>query len=166
MPLKLELRNSQTKIRRKRSKHISFSQINHNLTSTFGYERHIDICDEHAYFNRIIHGEKANEQWGMVENYCWLHFGKQDDAWERFYSGRVPHASMHEIGVSDTDALTDEDEFTLEFGTKEEKRDLLASIKLTSKYRIMDEVIQRQTGENSWEDILNEEDLEKEEEKL
>jgi hypothetical protein len=95
-------------------------------------------------------------QWDMVETYCWLRLGRPDEAWGRYKPlSRVPH-SFNGVGMSREDALTDEDEFVLEFGTDEEKKKLVESIKLSTSYRFVGSYgIQRKFGE-TWEDVLTE----------
>jgi hypothetical protein len=117
----------------------------------------VPYTDEIFLQSANVSGVKS--QWTLIEDFCWLHV-THIDAWgrEEREGASMPYLFLKDIGMSSKDALTDEDEFVLQFGTEDEKRALIESISLTSQYRLTKTGIQRQVGE-TWEDVLLDNDI-------
>lgn len=132
MNLTLRTKRKTTGVRRDSQRKGSSNKWRYTFEST--------SFDDNQHSFEVVYSTSNGNSWDRIEEFCWLHIGKPD-AWGRHLKSKIIcKGAFHGIGMSQPDALTDEDEYLLEFATEDEKEELISSIKLMSEYKIKEEI--------------------------
>jgi len=122
-----------------------WSYYNNNVTS---YESISSILE-----SLLPQNIRANygQPWNLIERFCELNIGKSTEDLRTYRSRNNSLLPVTAIGMSSRFALTDEDEYTLEFGSEEEKEKIRKFIKFSAKYT--------KKPKEKWEDYIKEENV-------